>query len=302
MSCLSLTLVLLLVLGVSLGAAFPHDTLRKGCKLSNYWNIDPEEKKAADYMRQEFVNNHKCNTRLFYRRWNAVDLPVSDRVVLVAAELNLTTAMLELPAGPSFAEVSRRPLDFFSQAREVVRGCVDPSHQPSGRLRHWLHKLQKAMQTVSHASGVTGFWELTQPISVPAAGEHGVPESHHHPARHAGAGQPALRCPAGQHPLALRKRPNMTALPEGAPQRQPQHGAALPAASGLPAKLSRDPGGGTFRPHLCSREISAEGGGGGRGGRRRKEEPPLPLPRAGAGDGVGRGSRALTLRSGGKQQ
>ncbi|XP_056351744.1 interferon lambda-3-like [Oenanthe melanoleuca] len=77
---------------------------------------------------------------------------MSDRVLLVAAELNLTTAMLELPAAPSFAEVRRRPLEFFAQAREDVRGCVDPAHQPSGRLRHWLHKLQAAMRTESPES------------------------------------------------------------------------------------------------------------------------------------------------------
>ncbi|XP_005049099.1 PREDICTED: interferon lambda-3-like [Ficedula albicollis] len=184
MSCLSLTpvLVLVLVLGVSLGAAFPHDTLRKGCRLSKYQNIAHEEQKAVDKMRQEFlglcniarsqdesfsvslgsclqVNNHKCNTRLFHRKWNAVDLPMSDRVLLVAAELNLTMAMLELPAAPSFAEVRRRPLEFFAQAREDVRGCVsvDPAHQPSGRLRHWLHKLQAAMRTVSKTGGVRAF-------------------------------------------------------------------------------------------------------------------------------------------------
>uniref|UniRef100_A0A8C3RF54 IFNL3 protein n=1 Tax=Cyanoderma ruficeps TaxID=181631 RepID=A0A8C3RF54_9PASS len=143
MLCLSLTPLLVLMLGVSLGAAFPQETLRKGCRLSKYRNIVPEKQKAVDRMRQEFVNNHKCNTRLFHRKWNAM----SDRVVLVAAELNLTTAMLELPAAPSFAEVCRQPLEFFTQAREDVRGCplslqVDPSHQPSGRLRHWLHKLQ----------------------------------------------------------------------------------------------------------------------------------------------------------------
>ncbi|NXP64092.1 IFNL3 protein, partial [Chloropsis cyanopogon] len=162
---LSLTPLLVLVLGVSLGAAFPHDTLRKGCRLSKYQNIAHKEQQAVDKMRQEFffslslglclqVNNHKCNTRLFHRKWNAVDLPMSDRVVLVAAELNLTIAMLELPAVPGFAEARRRPLDFFTQAREDVRGCVtgrsplqvDPSHQPSGRLRHWLHKLQAAMR------------------------------------------------------------------------------------------------------------------------------------------------------------
>ncbi|XP_005528989.1 PREDICTED: interferon lambda-3-like [Pseudopodoces humilis] len=147
--CLSLSSLLVLVLGVSLGASFPHDTLRNGCRLSKYQNIAPEEKKAVDKMRQEFVSivsSHKCNTRLFYRKWNAVDLPMSDRVLLVAAELNLTTAMLELPAVPSFAQVRRRPLQFFRQAREDVRGCVsvDPSQQPSGRLRHWLHKLQAA--------------------------------------------------------------------------------------------------------------------------------------------------------------
>lgn len=52
---------------------------------------------------------------------------MSDRVLLVAAELNITTAMLELPAAPSFAEASRQPLEFFTQAREDVRGCVSAS-------------------------------------------------------------------------------------------------------------------------------------------------------------------------------
>lgn len=58
MSCLSLTplLVLVLVLGVSLGAASPHDTLRKGCSLSKYRNIDPDERRAVYEMRQKFVS------------------------------------------------------------------------------------------------------------------------------------------------------------------------------------------------------------------------------------------------------
>ncbi|XP_023786175.1 interferon lambda-3-like [Cyanistes caeruleus] len=211
--CLSLSslLSLVLVLGVSLGASLPHDVPRNGCRLSKYQNIAPEEKKAVDKMRQEFVSiagdrglragrgkaegmlnsrperqgacflqqfgdeevifqffslslglclqvsSHKCNTRLFYRKWKAADLPMSDRVLLVAAELNLTTAMLELPAVPSFAQVRRRPLQFFRQAREDVLGCVsvDPSQQPSGRLRHWLHKLQAAVHTVSQDSAGT---------------------------------------------------------------------------------------------------------------------------------------------------
>ncbi|NWR18447.1 IFNL3 protein, partial [Emberiza fucata] len=160
MLCLSLAPLLVLVLGVSLGAAFPHDALGKGCRLSQYQSIAPEQRHAVDRMRQEFffslslglclqVTTHKCNTKLFYRKWNAANLPMSDRVLLVAAELNLTTAMLGLPAAPGFAELCREPLHFFRTAREAVQDCVDPSHQPSGRLRHWLHKLQNAMRAES---------------------------------------------------------------------------------------------------------------------------------------------------------
>lgn len=109
---------------------------------------------------------------------------MSDRVLLVVAELNLTIAMLELPAEPSFAEVRRQPLKFFDQARADVLGCVsasprplpapwprwgllltpplspqvDPAHQPSGRLRHRLHKLQEAMRTVSRGQRGDGLW------------------------------------------------------------------------------------------------------------------------------------------------
>ncbi|XP_050843494.1 interferon lambda-3-like [Serinus canaria] len=150
---LGLSPLLVLMLGVSLGAAFPHDTLGKDCRLSQYQHIEREQRQAVDRMRQEFVTTHKCNTKLFHRKWKAANLPMPDRVLLVEAELNLTTAMLELPAAPGFAEVCRVPLDFFTTAREAVRGCVsvDPSHQPSGRLRHWLDKLQKAMGTESTA-------------------------------------------------------------------------------------------------------------------------------------------------------
>uniref|UniRef100_A0A8D2PWF6 Uncharacterized protein n=1 Tax=Zosterops lateralis melanops TaxID=1220523 RepID=A0A8D2PWF6_ZOSLA len=122
MLSLSLTPLLVLVLGVSLGAAFPQDGLRKGCRLSKYQNIVPEKQKAADRMRQEFVTPllRVANPGLSHPQ-------MSDRVLLVAAELNITTAMLELPAAPSFAEASRQPLEFFTQAREDVRGCVSAS-------------------------------------------------------------------------------------------------------------------------------------------------------------------------------
>lgn len=56
MLCHSLTPLLVLVLGVSLGAAFPHASLRKGCRLSMYQNIAQEEQQAVDKMRREFVS------------------------------------------------------------------------------------------------------------------------------------------------------------------------------------------------------------------------------------------------------
>ncbi|NWY63394.1 IFNL3 protein, partial [Chionis minor] len=75
---------------------------------------------------------------------------VPDRVMLAEAELDLTTAMLGLPADPSFTETRQQPLAFLTQAREDLRGCMAteaPSHQPSGKLRHWLQKLQTAKET-----------------------------------------------------------------------------------------------------------------------------------------------------------
>lgn len=54
--CLSFTPLLVLVLGVSLGAAFPLDTQRKGCRLSKYQYIAPEEQAAVNKMREVFVS------------------------------------------------------------------------------------------------------------------------------------------------------------------------------------------------------------------------------------------------------
>ncbi|KAM9287327.1 interferon lambda-3-like [Morus bassanus] len=152
---LAFTPLLALVLGASLGAAFPHDALKKSCSLSKYQFLEPHELKAVRKMTEQFedirgLSDHKCNIRLFHRKWKPVELSVPDRVMLVEAELDLATAMLRLPADPGFAETRQRPLAFLTQAREDLRGCVAaeaPSHQPSGKLRHWLQKLQTAKET-----------------------------------------------------------------------------------------------------------------------------------------------------------
>ncbi|NXQ99416.1 IFNL3 protein, partial [Sagittarius serpentarius] len=155
MLCLGFIPLLALVLGASLGAAFPPGALKKSCSLSKYQFLVPHELKAVQKMKEQFedimlLSDRKCNTRLFHRKWSTAELSVPDRVMLVEAELDLTTAMLGLPAAPTFAETRQRPLAFLSQAREDLRGCMAteaPSHQPSGKLRHWLQKLQTAKKT-----------------------------------------------------------------------------------------------------------------------------------------------------------
>ncbi|XP_063198552.1 interferon lambda-3-like isoform X2 [Chroicocephalus ridibundus] len=140
----------------SFGAAFPQHALRKGCSLFKYKFLVPHETKAMQKMKQHFeedirlLSDRKCNARLFHRKWNPAELSVPDRMMLVEAELDLVIAMLELPADPSFTKTRQRPLAFLSQAREDLRGCMAtgaPSHQPSGKLRHWLQKLQTAKET-----------------------------------------------------------------------------------------------------------------------------------------------------------
>ncbi|NXQ79424.1 IFNL3 protein, partial [Nyctibius grandis] len=152
MLCLSFTPLLMLVLGASLGAAFPHNALRKSCSLSKYQFLVPHELKAVLKMKEQFntmlPSDRGCNSRLFHRKWNTAELSVPDRVMLVEAELNLTTAMPGLPANSRFAETHQRPLAFLTQAQEDMRRCMPaPSHQPSGKLRHWLQKLQMAKET-----------------------------------------------------------------------------------------------------------------------------------------------------------
>lgn len=56
MLCLSFTPLLVLVLGVSLGAAFPQGALRKSCSLSKYKFITRHEMKAARKMMEHFVS------------------------------------------------------------------------------------------------------------------------------------------------------------------------------------------------------------------------------------------------------
>ncbi|NXL86768.1 IFNL3 protein, partial [Alectura lathami] len=146
------TAMLVGALGTLLVGAFPQHNLRKSCSLSKYRSPAPSELKAVRRMQEQFedimlLTYRKCNTRLFHRKWTTAELSVPDRIILVEAELDLTIAVLAHPTDHRLAEMCQQPLAFLTQAREDLRDCVAveaPSHQPSGKLRHWLQKLETA--------------------------------------------------------------------------------------------------------------------------------------------------------------
>ncbi|NXS62461.1 IFNL3 protein, partial [Brachypteracias leptosomus] len=154
---LSITSLLALLLWASLGDTFPRKTpaLPQPCSLSKYQFLAPRELKAMKKMMEHFEDimlllDRQCQTRLFHRKWKLAELSVPDRIMLVEAELDLATAMLELPTTPAFAEMRQRPHAFLTQAREDLRGCMATeasSHQPSKKLKHRLQKLQTARKT-----------------------------------------------------------------------------------------------------------------------------------------------------------
>uniref|UniRef100_A0A8C4KP78 IFNL3 protein n=1 Tax=Dromaius novaehollandiae TaxID=8790 RepID=A0A8C4KP78_DRONO len=148
---LPLPLLLLAALGPSPAGAFPRGTPRhRSCGLSKYRFLLPAELKKP---REEGVNSAS------HRGGEAEPAPrclppraetpkrrcpqVPDRMMLVEAELDLVMAVLEHPgagaAGPAATPGLTEPLALQSAGEA-------PAHQPSGKLRHWLHKLETAKQ------------------------------------------------------------------------------------------------------------------------------------------------------------
>uniref|UniRef100_A0A8D0FAV7 IFNL3 protein n=1 Tax=Strix occidentalis caurina TaxID=311401 RepID=A0A8D0FAV7_STROC len=158
---LVLTLLLALVLQTSLGAVIPHNTLKKSCYLSKYRFPVFHETNAVLRMREKFVST-TGNGGLWAGQghgrgdaeFKTLSDKVPDRVMLVKAELNLTTTMLELPAAPSFAKTRQQPLAFLTQVQNDLQCWMDteaPSHEPSEKLSRWLSNLQTARETKTNS-------------------------------------------------------------------------------------------------------------------------------------------------------
>uniref|UniRef100_A0A8C8B0X3 IFNL3 protein n=1 Tax=Otus sunia TaxID=257818 RepID=A0A8C8B0X3_9STRI len=157
----------------SLGAVIPHNTLKKSCYLSKYRFPVFHETKAVLRMREKFkatkpLEHRDCTGNIFHRDWAIAKLSVRmpDRVMLVKAELNLTTSMLELPATPSFNKTRQQPLAFLTQVQNDLQCWMDteaPSHKPSEKLSCWLNNLQIARETTNsclEASAIRHIFEV----------------------------------------------------------------------------------------------------------------------------------------------
>ncbi|XP_035188223.1 interferon lambda-3-like [Oxyura jamaicensis] len=155
MLCPMFAVVLVVGLGPLLVGAFPLDAPKKTCRLSQYGYPASSELMAVGKFKEYFESimpptDRKCSTRLFHRKWKPNELSVPDRLLLAEAELDLTVTVLAHPTIHRLAEMSQQPLAFLTQALEDLRGCVAteaPSHHPSGKLRHWLQKLETAKKT-----------------------------------------------------------------------------------------------------------------------------------------------------------
>ncbi|NXK50093.1 IFNL3 protein, partial [Chauna torquata] len=184
MLCSGFTVVLVVALGAILVGAFPRDALKKSCSLSKYQFPVPSELKAVQKMKEQFedimlLTDRKCSTRLFHRKWSTAELSVPDRIILVEAELDLAIAVLGHPTAHKLVEMRQQPLAFLTQAREDLRGCVAaeaPLHQPSGKLRHWLQKLETAKKVETagclEASTILHLFQVLNDLRCTAQREH----------------------------------------------------------------------------------------------------------------------------------
>ncbi|NXL31825.1 IFNL3 protein, partial [Glaucidium brasilianum] len=156
---LVLTLLLALVLQTSLGAVTPHNTPKKSCYLSKYQFLVSHEMKAVLRMRDKFMVTKpladlNCTGNIFHREWNMTDLSVPDRVMVVKAELNLTTTVLKFPDTSGFAKMRKQPLAFLTQVQNDLQCWMDtkaPLHKPSEKVSRWLNKLQNSGETKTNS-------------------------------------------------------------------------------------------------------------------------------------------------------
>ncbi|XP_043849822.1 interferon lambda-1-like [Dromiciops gliroides] len=142
----------------------------RGCQISQFKSLSPRELdafKVAKNAYEEFMRQkgRKCSSKLFHRNWDLRQLPLSDRLIVLKAELKLTLETLKAMDNPDLEKVLAQPLQTLSHINQEIQSCVTPlpsrGPKPSGRL--WLHRLNEARKKV-RISGLPRSFNHTQPL------------------------------------------------------------------------------------------------------------------------------------------
>nr|XP_010976956.1 interferon lambda-1-like [Camelus dromedarius] len=130
----------------------------KGCHMGWFQPLSPRElegfKKAKDALEESLLlKNWSCSSRLFPRTRDLTQLQVWERPVALEAELDLTLRVLGAAADSSLGVVLDQPLRTLRHIHSKLQACVPAQPtagpRPSGRLHHWLHRLQEATRKES---------------------------------------------------------------------------------------------------------------------------------------------------------
>ncbi|XP_074073406.1 interferon lambda-3-like [Macrotis lagotis] len=127
--------------------------LDRDCQISQFKSLSPRELEAfrvakEAYEKSMLQTERKCSSKFFHRNWDFRKIPLSDRLTVLKAELNLTLEVLKAMKKPDLEKVLAQPLQTLSHINQEIQNCVTsmPSgeHKSPGRLKQWLHRLNEA--------------------------------------------------------------------------------------------------------------------------------------------------------------
>ncbi|XP_043859097.1 LOW QUALITY PROTEIN: interferon lambda-1-like [Dromiciops gliroides] len=146
----------------------PNPPTERGCQISRFKSLSPREldafKTAKDtYEESMRLKGRKCSSKLFHRNWDLRRLQLSDRLIVLKAELKLTLETLKAMDNPDLEKVLVQPLQTLSHINQEIQSCVTllPSRgsKPAGQL--WLHRLSGQEEGIS---GLPGGFNHAQPL------------------------------------------------------------------------------------------------------------------------------------------
>ncbi|XP_072464444.1 interferon lambda-3 [Notamacropus eugenii] len=135
-----------------------HPSTQSSCQISQFKFLSPRELEVFKVAKNTYEESmlqteRKCSSKFFHRNWDLRQLPLSDRLRVLKAELTLTLDILKAMDNPDLERVLVQPLQTLSYINQKIQSCVIPppsrGHKNPGRLKNWLHKLSEARKKES---------------------------------------------------------------------------------------------------------------------------------------------------------